>query len=205
MLIKMEINLDLEEDVGFYEKTIFLQVSEEADNLENADVQETSAHEAENLKPVRLDEKFSLSVLLVMEQLGMFLLGEEQFGLVLLGDNLLGMVPLEEVLLGMVLLGETLSAAWVISWKMFRWRRSDDLLLDKPNEFGFPCPWAFGRFLYLKPSDSGIDGLDKGVDANDLNPLGLYLISGDESSIKIFMHSRLADDKNPLSSALNFM
>ncbi|KAI0526901.1 hypothetical protein KFK09_002494 [Dendrobium nobile] len=62
MPMKMEIDLDLEEDVGFYEQTIFSQVSEEADNLENVDVQETSAHEAESLKPVRLNEKFSLSV-----------------------------------------------------------------------------------------------------------------------------------------------
>ncbi|PKU75409.1 hypothetical protein MA16_Dca020478 [Dendrobium catenatum] len=60
MPMKMEI--DLEEDVGFYEQTIFSQVSEEADNLENADVPETNAHEAEHVEPVDLDEKFSISV-----------------------------------------------------------------------------------------------------------------------------------------------
>ncbi|KAI0512440.1 hypothetical protein KFK09_013079 [Dendrobium nobile] len=43
-------------------------VSEEADNLENADVQETSAHEAEHLKPVRLDEKFRISDVYVKEK-----------------------------------------------------------------------------------------------------------------------------------------
>ncbi|PKU62215.1 hypothetical protein MA16_Dca011508 [Dendrobium catenatum] len=59
--MKMKIDLNIEEDVCFYEQTIFSQGSEEADNLENADVQETSAHEAEHLKLVRLDEKFSLS------------------------------------------------------------------------------------------------------------------------------------------------
>ncbi|KAI0526746.1 hypothetical protein KFK09_002337 [Dendrobium nobile] len=66
--MKMKIDLDLEEDVCFYEQTIFSQGSEEADNLENADVQETSAHEAEHLKPVRLDEKFSLSDVYVNEK-----------------------------------------------------------------------------------------------------------------------------------------
>ncbi|PKU74426.1 hypothetical protein MA16_Dca003629 [Dendrobium catenatum] len=45
----MKKEIDLEEDVGFYEQTLFSQVSEEADNLENADVQETSAHEAEHV------------------------------------------------------------------------------------------------------------------------------------------------------------
>ncbi|PKU71842.1 hypothetical protein MA16_Dca016295 [Dendrobium catenatum] len=58
----MKMEIDLEEDVGFYEQTIFSQVSEEADNLENADVPETSAHEAEHVEPVGLDEKFSISV-----------------------------------------------------------------------------------------------------------------------------------------------
>ncbi|KAI0508043.1 hypothetical protein KFK09_014177 [Dendrobium nobile] len=68
MPMKMEIDLDLEEDAGFYEQTIFSQVSEEADNLENADVQETSAHEAEHVEPVILDEKFSLSDVYVNEK-----------------------------------------------------------------------------------------------------------------------------------------
>ncbi|XP_020686080.1 protein FAR1-RELATED SEQUENCE 5-like [Dendrobium catenatum] len=62
MPMKMEIDLDLEEDAGFYEQTIFSQISEEADNLENVDVQETSAHEAEHVEPVIQDEKFSLSI-----------------------------------------------------------------------------------------------------------------------------------------------
>ncbi|KAI0510915.1 hypothetical protein KFK09_011526 [Dendrobium nobile] len=66
MPMKMEI--DLEEDVGFYEQTIFSQVSEEADNLENADVPETSAHEAEHVEPVGLDEKFSISDVYVNEK-----------------------------------------------------------------------------------------------------------------------------------------
>ncbi|XP_028550014.1 protein FAR1-RELATED SEQUENCE 5-like [Dendrobium catenatum] len=68
MPMKMEIDLDLEEDVGYYEQTIFSQVSEEADNLENADVQETSAHESEHVESVRLDEKFSLSDVYVNEK-----------------------------------------------------------------------------------------------------------------------------------------
>ncbi|KAI0499499.1 hypothetical protein KFK09_017703 [Dendrobium nobile] len=59
MPMKMKIDLDMEEDVCFHEQTIFSQGSEEDDNL-NADVQETSAHKAEHLKPVRLDGKFSL-------------------------------------------------------------------------------------------------------------------------------------------------
>ncbi|KAI0529376.1 hypothetical protein KFK09_001925 [Dendrobium nobile] len=67
MPMKMEI--DLEEDVGFYEQTIFSQVSsEEADNLENADVPETNAHEAEHVEPVGLDEKFSISDVYVNEK-----------------------------------------------------------------------------------------------------------------------------------------
>ncbi|XP_020683588.1 protein FAR1-RELATED SEQUENCE 6-like [Dendrobium catenatum] len=54
----MKKEIDLEEDVGFYEQTLFSQVSEEADNLENADVQETSAHEAEHVEPdVYVNEK----------------------------------------------------------------------------------------------------------------------------------------------------
>ncbi|KAI0519746.1 hypothetical protein KFK09_007205 [Dendrobium nobile] len=68
MPMKMEIDLDLEEDAGFYEQTIFSQVSEEADNLENADVQETSAHEAEHVEPVIQNEKFSLSDVYVNEK-----------------------------------------------------------------------------------------------------------------------------------------
>ncbi|KAI0496270.1 hypothetical protein KFK09_022584 [Dendrobium nobile] len=66
MPMKMEI--DLEEDVGFYEQTIFSQVSEEADNLENADVPETSAHEAKHVELVGLDEKFSISDVYVNEK-----------------------------------------------------------------------------------------------------------------------------------------
>ncbi|XP_020686613.1 protein FAR1-RELATED SEQUENCE 6-like [Dendrobium catenatum] len=66
--MKMKIDQDLEEDVCFYEQTIFLQGSKEADNLKNADVLETSAHKAEHLKLVRLDEKFSLSDVYVNEK-----------------------------------------------------------------------------------------------------------------------------------------
>ncbi|KAI0486579.1 hypothetical protein KFK09_029327 [Dendrobium nobile] len=66
--MKMKIDLNLEEDVCFYEQTIFSQGLEEADNLKNVDVQETSANEAEHLKPVRLDGKFSLSDVYVNEK-----------------------------------------------------------------------------------------------------------------------------------------
>ncbi|KAI0529166.1 hypothetical protein KFK09_001713 [Dendrobium nobile] len=66
MPTKMEI--DLEEDVSFYEQTIFLQVSEEVDNLKNADIQETNAHEAEHVELMGLDEKFSISDVYVNEK-----------------------------------------------------------------------------------------------------------------------------------------
>ncbi|KAH0468273.1 hypothetical protein IEQ34_003306 [Dendrobium chrysotoxum] len=58
--MSMNMKIDMEKDVSFYEQTIFSQGVE----IENwyADVQETSSQEAEQLKPLRPEEKFSLSL-----------------------------------------------------------------------------------------------------------------------------------------------